>query len=732
MDSLHASPDNAFSFVEKGRALFSEGKYEPALREFREAVARGYDSVDLRIDCARAHCEMGEFDAAEKEVLRAKALDPSSGKACHERAIINQKRGDYEAAVRDFKEAIEKGLDIGDIHWDLSRMYLRLGRHDLAAEELGKLIAARPLDGQLNADLGRLYLHQKKDPRRAVEEFNEAFRKGFDNKDVRLEMVWACNETGDRASAIEQLRKALEHDPGDGRLHHEMGIFYQADENFEEAEKEYRVALESGHDNSRIHRDLCWLLRRKGETDAALRHLRRAAEIEPAPADLHIDLGRIYAYEKRDLNAAVREFEEAKRRGLASAPVLIELGKLYRRSGNREASLEQFRRAGEVYPDREDPVFANRLRAEMELSEGGTTLGSKPRILTVTLTSRCQLNCRMCEVRRQWKEPWDLPEKTAREVMELFPSLEYVTWSGGETFLYAHFKELFEKAARYPGLRQEIVTNGHLIDDDWAQRLAGNKVTLIYSIDGFTPESYESIRRGGRYDELLKSLERIRAWRDRVDGSGLYLVLNFVVMKSNVRQLEHLMDFAARYGFKEVRLAEVKFVEDEENIFLHRDREALAYINGLMPRLAAQARERKLVFRRWFLNLERFGPPGPAREEASPLGGGEPPRREEHLPDRGREAAEKREEEGPRCTDDFFCFLPWREMYLEPGGSVKLQCFCNRIVGNIHENSVQDIWNGAIMKELRQRILEKRCGNFCDGKCLSGEVPRELLGFPVS
>lgn len=692
--------------------------YAGALHQLTGFMADVPEHPEAHLLMGRMLIETKELTRAVETLREAVRLAPGNGEIRFELGRALGLSGDRQGALAELDEAIRLGFDEFQCQVAVKDFFFR---HDTAVvlERLRRMLELRPGDGSLFAEMGRIYQNDKKDPAVVREMFLKAIAQGYDNVDVHLNLICALHEGGDYGAEGDEIDRALARWPDDGRLYLEKGVMLRMRGDDAAAEKACRAALEKGYDIARIHRELGYILSQKGDGDTAVKEFRKALEMEPSVAELHRDIGRILAYQKKDFDGAAKELEEAVSKGMDSMETLTELATFLREAGKGERAVKYLGRCQALVSRESQPARYNRLASEIELAQGRTRLSSRPRVMTVTLTSRCQLDCVMCRVRKDWPKGWDLPEKTALEVMEYMPSMEYVIWSGGEVFLYPHFAKLFEEGARYPSLRQEIVTNGHLIDDAWAKRLASSNLTLIYSIDAFTKDPYEKIRRGARFDALLKSIDSLGAHRKTGKEDRLNLVLNFVVMRSNLPEMEKAITFAAAHGFNEVRFAEVKFLTDPENIFMHPNAGAAAYLRRVVPSLEEQAKEKGITMRKWFLNLDAYD--ASVREARDG--------KHQEGPPPGPEA-------GPQApvvpvNDTFFCYLPWREMYLEPGGTVKLQCFCNRTAGNVHKSSLDDIWNGPVMRDIRRRILDHKCAGFCDPQCLSGKIPGELLGCPV-
>ena len=89
----------------------------------------------------------------------------------------------------------------------------------------------------------------------------------------------------------------------------------------------------------------------------------------------------------------------------------------------------------------ESVFLENRKLNQLEIEQKKTILRSKVTSMVVTLTTRCNLSCIMCE---EIKIPWDIPERTIKEIIALFPYLEQIIWQGGEVLILDNFKDFME------------------------------------------------------------------------------------------------------------------------------------------------------------------------------------------------------------------------------------------------------------------------------------------------
>lgn len=344
-------------------------------------------------------------------------------------------------------------------------------------------------------------------------------------------------------------------------------------------------------------------------------------------------------------------------------------------------------------------VKVNKRLNDEEIQQGKIKLDSFMRSLIVTLSSRCNIDCIMCEVKRT---KWDIPQKRIQEIIELFPYLESVSWQGGEPFLLEYFEEIFDQASRYADLKQTIVTNGILITETWAEKLVKNSVELTFSIDGITKDVYEPIRVGAKFDDVICSLKMIREARNKYDSGRMSLRLHVVIMKSNYHQLEDLVDFAKEYGFNAVHIISMwGNLDSEENIFYRQEKEPLDYIRNIREKLEEKAK-------RYNIHLLNALPNTPDLSNGS-------------LP--SNDTSSSKEANNKRLL----CYLPWQQLNIDPGGGVRPGCTCLKTVGSILESSIKDLWNNEPMQEYRGKILEGDWQLLCDPNCVKGQALKELV-----
>lgn len=337
----------------------------------------------------------------------------------------------------------------------------------------------------------------------------------------------------------------------------------------------------------------------------------------------------------------------------------------------------------------------NKELNQAEAAEGKIVLGSRPRTLMAILTTKCNLKCIMCT--RVKLKPQSLPLEAVERFYSLFAYLERVDWQGGEVFLVDYFKDLFLKTASFPHILQNINTNALLIDKEWAEIFAHSNVSLLCSIDSVVKATYETIRYGGRFENLLNSLDLINEADKNYNGK-VNLDLVAVVMKRNYRELSLFPEFCKKYNFRSL-LLDALWPEliPEENILSDPDIDTVKHLKDQLKKVEQECKRYHIHFHCTF---------------------------ESHLRgDTGQEdRLNKREDiicpnDERNLQFDLTCSAPWNNVFIDVDGQVRPECKCFRSLGNIKCNTLEEAWNGEVMRLYRNAIKNREADSICSDMC---------------
>jgi radical SAM protein with 4Fe4S-binding SPASM domain len=320
-----------------------------------------------------------------------------------------------------------------------------------------------------------------------------------------------------------------------------------------------------------------------------------------------------------------------------------------------------------------------------------------PLRLALTVTYRCNLNCRMCLQRVEDRNTRraGITELTGEEIRNLIrqtiPRVSQVGFCGGEIFLRKDIMDLLHFAAARN--RVGLVTNGTLLTSELAGELVRMKIGLmLFSVDG-PAKIHDEIRgRDGTYARVMAAIESVRRAETDQQVRESSVHVNCVVMPNNIDTLHDLVREVSTLGVRHLDLQ----VED-------RCAYRFSCVTDMKKLFQAPAR----------LKTEGMGDVRAKIEDVQ------------------RFAAERQVEISlkPECTTQEFadyyagemsiaehtCRLPWSQTMISPHGDV--YCCYMLKMGNIREQPLLKVWNGTPYREFRKKLSRIRLFPQCYGCC---------------
>jgi len=165
------------------------------------------------------------------------------------------------------------------------------------------------------------------------------------------------------------------------------------------------------------------------------------------------------------------------------------------------------------------------------------------------ITNKCNLNCRHCYYPdNKTKEVSELTDSEILDLLEKFYDAggRGVTLSGGEPLLRNDLVKTILKKSRKSTVK--ILTNGTLINDDFADFLKDFNVLVQVSIDGSTEEIHESIRGKGSFRSALRGIKALK-------GKGLAERTNFctTLTRQNISDIGGIINLTQSFEIPFVR-----------------------------------------------------------------------------------------------------------------------------------------------------------------------------------
>jgi MoaA/NifB/PqqE/SkfB family radical SAM enzyme len=307
-----------------------------------------------------------------------------------------------------------------------------------------------------------------------------------------------------------------------------------------------------------------------------------------------------------------------------------------------------------------------------------------PDTLQISLTSRCNLRCKMCNA---WKDARRDDELSLEEVKGVIRQcsewgIKEVNLCGGEPLISEIIFEVIT-FAKNSGMRVILTTNGTLINADTADKLVRSGVDIItISVDGARAETHDKIRaQPGAFDKIMQGVRHLNS---SPQAKKIIKVFIFTLSNYNLDELEEYFSLARSMSIDALYITSVVF----DNVRLYRqdtqDAQGGIWISGERLHKLDEVMDKVEILQRqgYGLNYPSF----------------------RLIRKYFRRSIRKGE---------WVCFAGYRRLALVPGGAVQM---CGEEIGNVRKQpSVKKIWYSGTARKRRVNI--RKCRNYCLQDC---------------
>lgn len=184
---------------------------------------------------------------------------------------------------------------------------------------------------------------------------------------------------------------------------------------------------------------------------------------------------------------------------------------------------------------------------EVPESVNGRLWFSRPTILNIEPTTRCNFSCWYCIGRHMKQEDIDLAN--FERMLDNFPSLEALALVGeGEPLLH---KEFFQMAsmAKARNIRVLTISNGSAFSQSVIRQICETEVAYVsISIDSHLPEVFASSRLDGSLIKVWQGINRLREYRDANGFCYPKIGLKGTLFRETQGHLPEIIDMAKSNG----------------------------------------------------------------------------------------------------------------------------------------------------------------------------------------
>jgi protein O-GlcNAc transferase len=348
------------------RDQYATGNFDPARKTADDALRLDPENGPLRVLSAKLAIEAGNLDLADKELAKARKINPKNAEADYLAGVVNQRWQKPEVALEFYSAASDK--ETGELAYLLakSEMLVVLGRQEEALRLLQSKVVYFESSAVIRDAVGQLLMQFKKyDDAAAI--LRQASILATDDLVIQEHLGFSLYFGGKYAEAVESFRKVLKSEKYAKRadVHLAMGKSLLEVGKLRDARASLETAGQLDESNAAVWLALGRVAMQLGDDKRADMSLRRAAATDPAGAEPRLLIGFLRLRQKK-FNEALSNFQRAAALDPRDTTSLCMVGYALQKLGRNDEASQYYAKALKIKPGDE---MARKLMASVDLND---------------------------------------------------------------------------------------------------------------------------------------------------------------------------------------------------------------------------------------------------------------------------------------------------------------------------------------------------------------------------
>ncbi len=314
-----AATDTAQSHYARGLVLFSRSADAsgPAVTEFRRAVELDPGQPEYSFRLGVALLESEKYDEAKASLTRAVAAAPERWSWLLPLAKAQHRTGDTRLATASIRAVIDHEPSEADAKTAKALM-----------EQIADPFVNFPRPAKAALEQGLNWLQVADIPQQAIVQFEEILHDYPDLAVVHALLGLAYSRVDDAGRAVDELRRAVELAPDDGKNQLYLGELYLGRQRAKQAKEHFEKAVEHNPTLATAWFHLADMALEKNELDEAHKAYFIASRLAPDDTNAHGKLALVYQLEG-NWPAADRELKAVLDKDADNVEFMLRLGVLH-------------------------------------------------------------------------------------------------------------------------------------------------------------------------------------------------------------------------------------------------------------------------------------------------------------------------------------------------------------------------------------------------------------------
>ncbi|HXG91948.1 MAG TPA: tetratricopeptide repeat protein [Blastocatellia bacterium] len=376
--AIKLDENNFAAHYQLGRFLMRIGgndRIAEAVTHLKRALEIDPQQYDVRFELIAAYRALGDRAQASTQLDFLWDARPSDPRVFYMSALLATDRDDWQAAIKDFKEALRRDPSLFGAWQDMGLAFVKLKRWPEAVESFAEFAERQPnsvdaaylhalalfnagrateaesearralrLNGgaaEAHTLLGVILASRGNASAEAIEALQQAIALNANSFDAHFYLGRVLYAVKDFAGAAKELRAAVALNPRHAEARFFLGTALESAGDGQAAMNEYQELIKIDSESSIGQLGLGALLVKQGKTDEAINVLKRAISLDSNSFEAHWALGRAFALAER-FNEAVEVLKTAVALAPYRADAHYQLGLALRRLGRNDEAAREF------------------------------------------------------------------------------------------------------------------------------------------------------------------------------------------------------------------------------------------------------------------------------------------------------------------------------------------------------------------------------------------------------
>lgn len=315
-----------------------------------------------------------------------------------------------------------------------------------------------------------------------------------------------------------------------------------------------------------------------------------------------------------------------------------------------------------------------------------SVLSSYPIFMQLSADFKCNISCIFCSLYKYRKKEGDF---TLQDFKKISPILDFTYRAGlsgeGEPLFNPYFEDIWDYiVTKYPGININLCTNGILLNDHWIDKIIEyNNCAINISLNAGTRETYKKIMGADYFLKVKENIYNLRSAMNLIKPCNIQLSVSIVVINENLKEIPRFIDVAKELD-TDIKFKQV-YDENEKLYATDPEKRELVFKEAAKKLIEVQ---RKVIstpsnFFKYANNTEKLY------------------LNEGLMLKKMKETASLPLIKNHNCN---FCTAPWAEVIIVNEGWVAPCHYFPRPIGNLHEQTFEEIWNGKEYIKLRETV----------------------------